>query len=122
MLDFNSILVFSENPKTLADFYRKVFRKDPAWQEGEYHGFKVGTGFVTFGPHDRVRGRNANPERMLLNFETKDVQGEFERIRAFGATVVAEPYHPMEDPKAMIATFSDPDGNYFQLITPWEMP
>jgi hypothetical protein len=34
--------------------------------------------------------------------------------------VIAKPYNPMEDPKAMIATFADPDNNYFQLATPWE--
>ncbi|MBP2675679.1 MAG: hypothetical protein H6Q84_2519, partial [Deltaproteobacteria bacterium] len=27
-----------------------------------------------------------------------------------------------EDPKGMIATFADPDNNYFQLVTPWETP
>lgn len=122
MLDFHSILVFSEDPRKLADFYKKVFQKEPAWQESGYYGFKVGAGFVTFGPHDKVQGRNANPERILFNFETKDVKGEFERIRKLGASVVAEPYNPMEDEKAMIATFSDPDNNYFQLITPWEAP
>jgi len=26
----------------------------------------------------------------------------------------------MDDPKMMIATFADPDNNYFQLVTPWE--
>jgi predicted enzyme related to lactoylglutathione lyase len=36
--------------------------------------------------------------------------------------VVAEPYHPMEDQKGTIATFADPDNNYFQLMTPWENP
>ena len=29
MLDFKSILIFSEKPKELADFYQKVFKKDP---------------------------------------------------------------------------------------------
>ncbi len=122
MLDFRSILVFSADPGKLADFYKKVFRKEPGWQESGYYGFQVGKGFVTFGPHDKVHGRNPNPERVLFNFETRDVKGEFERIRKLGASVVAEPYHPMEDPKSMIATFADPDDNYFQLVTPWEMP
>lgn len=121
MLDFKSILVFSEDPRKLADFYQRVFRKDPDWSEGGYYGFKVGKGFVTFGPHDKVRGKNASPERILFNFETRDVKGESERIRKLGVTVVAEPYHPAEDPKGMIATFADPDNNYFQLVTPWEM-
>ena len=120
MLDFKSILVFSGDPKKLADFYRKIFRKDPDWSEGGYYGFKVGKGFVTFGPHDKVKGKNKNAERMMFNFETKNVKREFERIRKLGATVVAEPYHPMEEPDMMIATFADPDNNYFQLVTPWE--
>jgi predicted enzyme related to lactoylglutathione lyase len=120
MLDFNSILVFSEDPKKLADFYKRVFQKDPDWSEGGYFGFMAGKGFITFGPHDKVQGRNANPERVMFNFETEDVKGEFERIKKLGAAVVAEPYNPAEDPKAMIATFADPDKNYFQLVTPWE--
>jgi predicted enzyme related to lactoylglutathione lyase len=51
---------------------------------------------------------------------TRDLKGEFERIGKLGAKVIAKPYNPMEDPKAMIATFADPDNNYFQLATPWE--
>ena len=57
---------------------------------------------------------------MKFDFETRDVKGEFERIKKLGAAVVAEPYHPAVEPKAMIATFADPDNNYFQLVTPWE--
>jgi len=121
MLDFNSILVFSKDPKKLADFYRKVFQKDPDWTEGGYYGFMAGKGIITIGPHDKIQGRNTNPERIMFNFETKNVKGEFERIKKLGATVVAEPYNPAEDPKGMIATFADPDNNYFQLMTPWEI-
>jgi predicted enzyme related to lactoylglutathione lyase len=120
MLDFKSILVFSKDPAKLADFYKKVFQKDPDWTEGGYFAFMAGNGFITFGPHDKVQGRNAHPERIMFNFETKDVKGEFDRIKKLGAMVVAEPYHPMEDTKGMIATFADPDNNYFQLMTPWE--
>jgi predicted enzyme related to lactoylglutathione lyase len=120
MLDFNSILVFSEDPKKLADFYMKVFQKDPDWSEGGYYGFMVGKGFITFGPHDKVHGKSANPERIMFNFETMDVKGEFERIKKLGAGIVAEPYNPMDDAKMMIATFADPDNNYFQLMSPWE--
>ena len=37
-----------------------------------------------------------------------------------GANVVKELYE-MEGMQGMwIATFADPDGNYFQLMTPWE--
>ena len=37
-----------------------------------------------------------------------------------GATVVQEPYQRGEAPEGWIATFSDPDDNYFQLLSPME--
>jgi predicted enzyme related to lactoylglutathione lyase len=120
VLDFNSILVFSEDPKSLSEFYKQVLQKDPDWSEGGYYGFMAGKGSISFGPHDKVKGRNANPDRILFNFETKDVIGEFERIKKLGAAVVAKPYSPAEAPEMRIATFADPDNNYFQLVTPWE--
>lgn len=121
MLDFNSILLFSENPSELAAFYEKVFQKEPEWKDSDYSGFQVGSGFFSVGPHDKVAGKNQNPERMMVNFETEDVAGEFDRVKALGATVVAQPYHPGEEPEMWIATLADPDGNYFQLMSPMDL-
>lgn len=120
-LNFNSILIGSENPKKLIAFYKKIFGKNPEWGEGgEWAGFQVGAGFVTIGPHTDVKGKNKEAARILFNFETFRVEEEFERIKKLGTEVVAEPYHPMEEEKMMIATFADPDGNYFQLMSPME--
>jgi predicted enzyme related to lactoylglutathione lyase len=55
---------------------------------------------------------------MMLNFETTQVQEEFERIKALGGMVVRAPYKIGE---GWIATLADPDGNYFQLMNPMEM-
>lgn len=120
MLSFSSILLSSDNPKPLADFYQKVFQKEPDMNEGGYVGFLVGKGFITIGPHSKVHGKNTSPERTIINFEISDVKGEFDRIKALGAKVVAQPYQMGEDTKAWIATLADPDNNYFQLMTPWE--
>jgi len=116
ILNFNSVIIFSEDPKSLANFYEKVFDKKPDMDEGGFKGFVVGTTFMTIGKHDKVKGKSKNPERIMLNFETTDVKGEFARIEKLGTKVIAEPYKMGE---AWIATLADPDGNYFQLITPW---
>ena len=118
MLNLNSILLFSEDPKALAEFYTKIFEKESEWNEGDYHGFQVGNGTITIGPHDKVHGKNATPERIMFNFETENVEEESKRITELGATVIKEAYHPDEAHEMMIATFADPDGNYFQLMTP----
>lgn len=121
MLNFNSLLLFSEDPKALAEFYHKVFDKDPDWDDGGYTSFQVGDGFITIGPHDKVKGKSKSPERIMFNLETDDVRREFARIKKAGAKVIAEPYQMGGDENALIATFSDPDGNYFQLVSPWEV-
>jgi predicted enzyme related to lactoylglutathione lyase len=60
-------------------------------------------------------GAAKDPGRIMLNFETAQVKEEFERIKALGAVVIAEPYAIGE---GWIATLADPDGNYFQLMLP----
>jgi predicted enzyme related to lactoylglutathione lyase len=61
------------------------------------------------------------PGRLIWNIESADVKGDFARLKAAGGTVVQEPYQPGEGPEGWIATFSDPDGNYFQLMSPMPM-
>lgn len=118
MLNFNSVFLSSENPKPLIEFYKKVFDKKPEMGEEDWAGFQVGASFFSIGPHDKVHGATKEPERVLFNFETTDVTREFDRVEALGATVIAKPYE-MEGMKGLwIATFADPDGNYFQLMSP----
>lgn len=120
MLNLNSLLLSSETPEKLTDFYRKVLTRDVKWDHGEYKGFEVGAGALVIGPHSKVRGQSKNPERIIFNFETSDVKGEFTRIKGLGAKVIAEPYSMDEDQDFLIATLADPDGNYFQLMSPME--
>ncbi len=112
-------MIFSEDPKRLSEFYQKVLQKDLDMDEGGYYGLLAGKVFLGFGPHDKVVGNNLSPERIMINFDTEDVKGEFERIKNLGATVIAEPYQ-MNGEEGWIATLADPDGNYFQLTIPWK--
>jgi predicted enzyme related to lactoylglutathione lyase len=117
-MDFNSILIGSEDPTRLVDYYTKLFGK-PTFEDQGFSGWQIGTGWVTVGPHDQVKGKNPSPGRLLWNIETPDVKSEFERLQTAGAIVVQEPYHPGGDASEMlIATFADPDDNYFQLMSP----
>jgi predicted enzyme related to lactoylglutathione lyase len=120
-MNFNSILIGSEDPGRLTAFYSKLFGK-PGFDEGGYAGWQIGNGWLTVGPHDQVKGGNAQPGRLIWNIESPDVRGDFDRLKAAGATVVTEPYTMGEAPDALIATLSDPDDNYFQLVSPMEMP
>lgn len=120
MLNLNSVMLGSADPKALAAFYEKVIGKKPDMVDGDWSGWSVGSAFLSMGKHDKVQGKAAQPERVIFNFETEDVKGEFERIKAAGAEVVKAPYEMGEGTGMWIATFADPEGNYFQLMSPWK--
>ena len=117
MLNLNSVMIGSANPKVLAEFYKKVFGKKADMEEGGWYGWKVGSCFFNIGEHSQVKGKAKEPQRVILNLETKEVKEEFTRIKKLGAKVIKEVY---ELQGMWIATFADPDGNYFQLMSPWE--
>ena len=121
MLNLNTVMIGSEDPEALGAFYSKVLG-EPSWQDSSYVGWQAGSATLFIGFHSEVKGRNEMPGRIILNFETSDVSGEFERIKAIGARVEAEPYRPGGDSDSntdmWLATFEDPDGNFFQLASP----
>jgi predicted enzyme related to lactoylglutathione lyase len=116
-MNFNSILIGSEDPARLTAYYTKLFG-EPGWNDGGYTGWMIGGGGITVGPHDQVKGKNGQPGRLIWNIESPDVKADFDRLKAAGATVVREPYSFDQMPGMWIATFSDPDDNYFQLASP----
>jgi predicted enzyme related to lactoylglutathione lyase len=117
MLDFNNIMIGTHDPKKLAEFYREVLDKKPDMEDGSWYGFSAGSTYLSIGEHSEVKGSSKEPARIMLNFATDEVKEEFERISKIkGVKVIAKPY---EMQGAWIATLADPDGNYFQLMTPW---
>lgn len=120
-MKFSGVMIGSEKPKELADFYCKILGKpDMEDRDNNWYTWASGTSGLSVGPHSEVKGKSAGPERIIINFESDAVQSEFERIRELGAKVIAKPYQPVPDQEAWIATFADPDGNYFQVVSPWE--
>lgn len=107
--------------KEMVSFYEKIFDKKPDMQDEGFSGWQVGSCFFSIGEHSEVKGTSKEPQRIILNLETSEVKEEFERIKATGAKVIKEPYNPGGPEDMLIATFADPDGNYFQLMSPWDM-
>jgi predicted enzyme related to lactoylglutathione lyase len=117
MLNLNSIMIGTKQAGVLAAFYEKVLGEPAGMvdEENGFFGWQVGATYLSVLDHSEMVGRTKDPGRIMLNFETSQVKEEFERIKALGGAVIREPYE-MEG--GWIATLADPDGNYFQLITP----
>jgi predicted enzyme related to lactoylglutathione lyase len=117
MLNLSSVMIGTKQPKVLAAFYEQVFGKPADMIEEQYgfYGWQVGNSFMSVLEHSEMGGNAKDHGRVMMNFETTQVKEEFARIKALGGTVVRDPYE-MEG--GWIATLADPDGNYFQLMTP----
>jgi predicted enzyme related to lactoylglutathione lyase len=120
MLNLNSIMIGTKQTKALAAFYEKVIGKPPDMTDSEngFYGWQVGSSYLGVLDHSQMSGNTKDPGRIILNFETAQVKEEFERIKALGGVVIAAPY---QMGGGWIATLADPDGNYFQLMSPMEM-
>lgn len=118
-MKLQGIIITSENPGQLIEFYQEVFQKDkPDWIGGEYAGFELENANLVVGPHSEVHGKNSQPGRIMVNLEVEDVEAEFERLVDLGAKPVAKPYKPAEEDQMWLSTLEDPDGNYIQLASP----
>jgi predicted enzyme related to lactoylglutathione lyase len=117
MLNLNSILVGTQRLEDLAEFYAQMIGRpaDMGDVEQGFQGWQVGSTHFSVLAHSGVQGATKDPGRIIFTFETSQVEEEFARITALGAQVIREPYATGE---GWIATLADPDGNYFQLITP----
>ena len=117
MLNLNSVMIGTQQPKALATFYEQVIGKpaDMVDSENGFYGWQVGSAYLSVLAHSEMVGNTKDSGRVMLNFETSQVQEEFERIQALGGRVIQAPY---EMGGGWIATLADPDGNYFQLVSP----
>ena len=118
-MKLNGTMLSTEDPQKLAEFYTKLLGK-PDWEEDGWTGFTSGSNLM-IGPHSEVKGESKSPARIMMMFETNEIEAEYSRIKAIGAEIIAKLYHPNpEDENMRMATFADPDGNYFQIATPWQ--
>jgi len=115
-----AVIISTENAAKLAEFYReKVGLKQTEEMEigdkGEKgYDFDInGTGLYILD-HSDIKGKNPQSPRVMFNLEVDDIEKEFARVKKEGVKVVQETYHI--EGYGLIATFEDPDGNYFQFV------
>jgi len=117
MLKLSTIMIGTTQLQVLADSYEKVLGRpaDMSNSEEGFFGWRFGDTSLAVFTHSEMTGSTKDPGRLMINFATEQVKEEFERIRNLGGEVISAPYQ-MGD--GWVATFADPDGNYFQLIPP----
>lgn len=115
-----AVLLSSESAQKLAKFYSEVvgLKQGEVWEMGdkgeEGYEFKAGKVGIYIMDHSKVKGKSIQAERVMFNLEVSDIEKEVKRMKKAKAKVVADIYHMQG--YGYIATFEDPDGNYFQFV------
>ncbi len=114
----DGVLLSSEDSQKLADFYKdKVGLKcTMEFEMGENNekGFEFADVKLYVNQHSEVHGKTKEPQRVILNFETEDIEEEVAKLDKAGIKKIKDTYHV--EGYGLIATYQDVDGNYFQVV------
>lgn len=105
--------ITSERPDELGKFYREVVELEPLPDAGE-HAFQAGGAMFAIDGHSETKGNAKEPHRVLISFMVDDLASEQKRLEDKGVKFIRTA--GKEFWGGVISTFTDPDGNYIQLI------
>lgn len=113
----SSMLLSSDDPNALAQWYGTVFEAAPAPVPGDgapsYQVIDLDGFYLMFDRRDDVSGRNAGGARAILNVEVDDPVATAARLDDLGATWVSR----LENRDGnQFGTVEDPDGNWLQIL------
>ena len=114
--DLIGVIIWSEKPVELADFYSSKLGLIPVSKDGDFTAFEPYPGFrfSIGGSHPEVKGVNKDSKRFMLNFVTHDIFADYKRLTEEGVSFIRSP--DKESWGGWVATFLDLDGNTLQLM------
>lgn len=117
----STVLIWSSNYKKLATWYEDVLGLKVTWRSnhpqdtGILFGFDGETTDLWIGQHDRVRGKNKDVYRIMINLKVDSVTKHYKELVKKGVRFEAKPFKAPTLPY-WFATFYDPENNILQLV------
>lgn len=93
-------------------FYVETLGLVPRSDRPGFVNFDFGHSRLTVATHDGVSGPATDPARIMLNVQTADIEAAVARCDA--SQVIRRPER--EKWGGLVATVTDPDGNYVQFL------
>ncbi|WP_165949900.1 VOC family protein [Micromonospora sp. KC207] len=114
---FGGLVIGSADPQRLSAWYHAALAPDS--EPGDVLGrpvVEVGGARLVFDKRADVADATTEPGRILINLFTPDIQGAAAHLEGFDVRWV-RPVETLPD-FGSVGTFTDPDGNYVQLLSP----
>lgn len=110
-MKIHAITIDTANPQKLAAWWSEVLGIAVANDYGLIVQLALSSAVPLF-QFQKIEDVPTQPNRVHVDLKTPDLDGETKRLVALGATVV----QTFELPQIRYTTFTDPDGNKFDLI------
>lgn len=108
------VTIWTEDLAPMFRFYHDVLRLPLHSRHDDWLAFQLGEVRFNVGVHDRVRGRNPEPYRIMPHLGVDDIHEECRRLESEGVDFIRSP--EQEHWGGWVATIRDPDGNIVQLL------
>lgn len=117
--NLGAYLIWSEDPFKLGKWYEEVL----GFTREDVLKYPDDTGIVYYingrrfwiGKHSKVKGKNKDPYRHMINLIVDDVKATYGELKNKGVPFIAKPFTaPSGDME--FATFTDPEGNILQIM------
>ena len=108
------VIIWTERMAAMAAFYRDTLGLPVHSERPHFVAFEWGEMRFSIGEHSEVRGKSAEPQRIMVNLATSDIHTLHARLTVAGVRFIRLPER--EHWGGWVATFEDPDGNMLQLL------
>jgi len=117
----NAIAVglWSENYEELAKWYQDVlklpFKQQSTLPTDTFIAFDFGNNWFWIGKHDKIKGKNKDPYRIMIEFYVESITDAFDELKKHNVEFIAEPFPDPLGGDGWCMTFKDPEGNILQM-------
>ena len=107
--------IWSEDLTKLLPFYRDTLGMPVALDSPGFCvlGDPSAGPALALGTHSEVKGKAKEPQRHIVSLTTDDIKAEHARLKGAGVEFLED---PTDGGQVIFATFTDPEGNYLQLL------
>ena len=114
-----SVCLWSPDYEKLAAWYESVLgfkvQRRLTLPDDTGVDFDFAPTYFYVGKHDRVKGKNKDPYRIMIGFNVKSVTAVYKELKAKKVTIIAKPF--AGPPGGFwCMTIADPEGNLIQFF------
>ena len=108
------IIIWTEKLSNLISFYETILNT-------KVHKYKKTSAYFIYNDfriyiseHSEITGDSKEPNRMIINLESDDIQNEYIRLKKLNINFIRKP--EIEKWGGKVATFEDPEKNRINII------